>query len=273
MKPSPYATRTRILTLVTLASAGLIPSVASADTVNAIYNSAADVPVAASSYTATGNTVDFTLNFAPSTGTDLMVVNNTGLDFIHGTFDNLTNGQAVTLSYAGTVYSFVANYYGGSGNDLVLTWARSVWLPGVLTNSASSATMRAGQTAWPPWRFIQPGCLPARRWWHWRRVRPIVWPFARTARSLPGAERLGPTGEQHHERQPCSRGSGYHVGRLRAVWQDSGGPRGRLPTALRCARTAPWPPGATTLTASSGTTRPTAPSAGGCEHGFGRLGA
>ena len=124
MKPSPYTTRTRILTLVTLASAGLIPSVASADTVNAIYDSADDVPVAASSYTATGNTVDFTLNFAPSTGTDLMVVNNTGLDFIHGTFDNLTNGQAVTLSYAGTVYSFVANYYGGSGNDLVLTWAQ-----------------------------------------------------------------------------------------------------------------------------------------------------
>ena len=91
---------------------------------NAIYDSADNVPVAASSYTATGNTVDFTLNFAPSTGTDLMVVNNTGLDFIHGTFDNLTNGQAVTLSYAGTVYSFVANYYGGSGNDLVLAWAQ-----------------------------------------------------------------------------------------------------------------------------------------------------
>ena len=40
-----------------------------------------------------GNTVNFTLNFAPATGTDLTVVKNTGLSFIVGTFDNLTNGR------------------------------------------------------------------------------------------------------------------------------------------------------------------------------------
>ncbi|MFZ2278444.1 MAG: hypothetical protein WAW39_11615 [Prosthecobacter sp.] len=94
-----------------------------AATVNATWNTATDVPVSASSYTATGNTVNFTLNFAPTTGTNLKVVNNTGLPFISGTFSNLTQGQAVNLSYNGLSYSFVANYYSGTGNDLVLVWA------------------------------------------------------------------------------------------------------------------------------------------------------
>ncbi|MFZ2279949.1 MAG: cadherin-like beta sandwich domain-containing protein, partial [Prosthecobacter sp.] len=91
--------------------------------VNATWNSATDVPVTASSYTVTGNTVNFTLNFAPPTGTNLTVVKNTGLPFINGTFDNLAQGQAVDLSYGGVTYHFVANYYGGTGNDLVLVWA------------------------------------------------------------------------------------------------------------------------------------------------------
>jgi alpha-tubulin suppressor-like RCC1 family protein len=109
--------------VLTLAVFGLVCPVASADTVNAVFNSAADVPVTANGYTAAGNTVNFTLNFAPAPGTDLMVVNNTGLPFIVSTFDNLAQGQAVALSYSGVAYTFVANYYGGSGNDLVLVWA------------------------------------------------------------------------------------------------------------------------------------------------------
>lgn len=103
----------------------LVCTVASADTVDAMYNSAMDVPVTASGYTATGNTVTFTLNFAPATGTDLIVVQNTALPFINGTFDNLAQGQPVALSYGGGTYRFVANYYGGSGNDLVLVWANN----------------------------------------------------------------------------------------------------------------------------------------------------
>ena len=96
---------------------------AEAATVTATWNAATDVPVTASSYTATGNTVNFTLNFAPATGTNLTVVNNTGLPFINGTFDHLAQGQTVTLSYGGMTYNFVAHYYGGTGNDLVLVWA------------------------------------------------------------------------------------------------------------------------------------------------------
>ena len=92
-------------------------------TLAAIYNTGSEVPLAANGFSATGNTVNFTLNYAPATGTELMVVKNTGLGFINGKFSNLTNGQPVALSYGGTIYNFVANYYGGSGNDLVLVWA------------------------------------------------------------------------------------------------------------------------------------------------------
>jgi len=96
---------------------------ASAAVVNATYNSPTDVPVTATGYTATGNTVNLTLNCAPTTGANLTVVNNTDLPFIQGTFGNLSQGQKVALTYAGITYNFVANYYGGTGNDLVLQWA------------------------------------------------------------------------------------------------------------------------------------------------------
>ncbi len=96
--------------------------------INVTFNSATDIPVTASGYIATGNTVNLTLNFAPETGTQLMVVKNTALDFIKGTFSNLAQGQEVTLSFGGVPYHFVANYYGGSGKDLVLQWAwTQVW--------------------------------------------------------------------------------------------------------------------------------------------------
>ena len=123
MKTANHFSRTAILSAVALAAFGLGSSVAPAATVDAVYNAATDVPVTASGYTATGNTVSFTLNFTPTTGTDLMVVQNTGLGFINGTFDNLAQGQGVALSYGGVTYRFAANYYGGSGNDLVLVWA------------------------------------------------------------------------------------------------------------------------------------------------------
>ena len=89
---------------------------------NATWNAATDVPVTAASYTASG-TLNLTLNFAPPTGTNLTVVNNTGLGFISGTFSNLAQGQVVSLGYGGVTFTYVADYYGGTGNDLVLEWA------------------------------------------------------------------------------------------------------------------------------------------------------
>ena len=98
--------------------------------VEASYNSAADLPVTAATYSAAGNTVNLSLNFAPPTGTTLTVVKTTGVGFIAGRFDNLTHGQRIELPFNGIRYPFVANYYGGDGNDLVLEWANTrlmVW--------------------------------------------------------------------------------------------------------------------------------------------------
>ncbi|MDP1579159.1 MAG: choice-of-anchor D domain-containing protein [Candidatus Didemnitutus sp.] len=94
-----------------------------AATVTATFASPSTVPVTAAAYTASGHTVDITLDFAPAVGTTLTVVNNTGPDFIAGAFDNLAPGQAVALEFGGNTYDFVADYHGGTGNDLVLTWA------------------------------------------------------------------------------------------------------------------------------------------------------
>ena len=96
---------------------------AHAATLDATFNTEADIAVTSNGYTATGNDVNITLSFAPEAGTALTVVNNTGLSFIDGVFSNLSQGQEVSLDHAGKTYTFVANYYGGSGNDLVLHWA------------------------------------------------------------------------------------------------------------------------------------------------------
>jgi alpha-tubulin suppressor-like RCC1 family protein len=111
---------------VTWALASAVASAAGTGTeVAATFTSATTVPVTAAGYTAAGSTVSFTLNFAPATGTNLTVVNNTGLGWIDGTFDNLAQGQMVTLTYGGIGYPFIANYFGGTGNDLVLQWANT----------------------------------------------------------------------------------------------------------------------------------------------------
>ena len=68
---------------------------------NFSFSSASAVAVSAAKYTAAGNTANLTLNFAPVAGTRLTVVNNTGAAPIQGVFDNLAQGQAVNLTYAG----------------------------------------------------------------------------------------------------------------------------------------------------------------------------
>ena len=75
-----------------------------------------------SGFTAEGKTINLTLSFAPPPGTQLMVVKNDGAGIILGRFKNLAQGQTITLTYSGLTYHFVANYYGGNGNDLVLLW-------------------------------------------------------------------------------------------------------------------------------------------------------
>lgn len=89
------------------------------------FTSETTVPLTVPSFTASGNAIYLTLSYAPAVGSTLTVVKVTGLGFIQGEFSNLTQGQLVTLTYSGTSYAFVADYYGGTGNDLVLRWANT----------------------------------------------------------------------------------------------------------------------------------------------------
>lgn len=93
-----------------------------ASALSVTFNSAGTVPVNAASFDATGESLNVTLNFAPAPGTNLMVVKNTGSSPITGTFTNMAQGANVTLTYAGNTYQFIASYFGGTGNDMVLFW-------------------------------------------------------------------------------------------------------------------------------------------------------
>jgi hypothetical protein len=93
-----------------------------AQDVAATYVADTEVPVSSDGFIAEGKTIKLALNFAPPAGTQLTVVQNTGSGIIRGPFKNLAQGQTVTLTYSGIPYYFVANYYGGDGNDLVLLW-------------------------------------------------------------------------------------------------------------------------------------------------------
>ena len=97
--------------------------------VNVTYATGSEVPIKSNGFTAAGKSVNFRLDYAPTPGTQLMVVQNTGSDLIKGTFSNLAQGQIVALSYAGMTFHFVANYYGGKGRDLVLLWTSDEHLP------------------------------------------------------------------------------------------------------------------------------------------------
>lgn len=112
-------------TITNVSSAHTIVASFSSNNLSANFTNMQDVPLTVDVLTLIGNTANFSLNFAPIVGTDLTVVNNTGLAFIQGKFDNLNQGQAVNLTFGGITYPFVANYFGGNGNDLVLQWANA----------------------------------------------------------------------------------------------------------------------------------------------------
>jgi alpha-tubulin suppressor-like RCC1 family protein len=70
----------------------------------------------------TGMSFQGSLTHLPATGAELMVIRNDGLDFIEGEFANLPQGGEVGLVHNKRTYRFIADYYGGDGNDLTLVW-------------------------------------------------------------------------------------------------------------------------------------------------------
>ena len=98
--------------------------------------SATNVALATNGFSATGLNLNLTLNFAPTLGANYRVINNTGSGPINGSFNGLPQGGTITASYLGTPYTFIANYLGGDGNDLVLTASAST--PAATTMKVSS---------------------------------------------------------------------------------------------------------------------------------------
>ena len=61
--------------------------------------------------------LDMTLNYSPSNGQVLMLLDNDGIDAVIGAFSGLPEGTTVTMNAS----DFQISYVGGSGNDVVLT--------------------------------------------------------------------------------------------------------------------------------------------------------
>lgn len=121
-QPSKLFVRWHSAVILTAGVFAMAASYASAQEITATYVTGTETPVKSDNFTAEGKTINIALNFAPQPGAQLTVVRNTGPGIIRGRFNNLPQGQTITLTYAGITYHFVANYYGGNGNDLVLLW-------------------------------------------------------------------------------------------------------------------------------------------------------
>jgi alpha-tubulin suppressor-like RCC1 family protein len=87
------------------------------------FNTARDVPLTVERLAPGLLDIRFELGFAPAPGVTLTAIDVKSPRFIDGRFANLPHGGQVILKFDGVDYPFVANYYGGTGNDLVLQWA------------------------------------------------------------------------------------------------------------------------------------------------------
>lgn len=110
--------------------ATILSSSAPAVIVDAPFSAASDVPITADFFSPDGDSLALSLHFDPDPGTVLTVVETTGDSPISGEFSNLSHGQRVVITHGAKRFSFIANYRGGDGNDLVLIWARqtAVWM-------------------------------------------------------------------------------------------------------------------------------------------------
>ncbi len=94
----------------------------SANALTAGFSAAGVSAFEAASPNVRGLSIQLSLTHTPDPGAELTVLRNTGLDFIEGEFSNLAQGQEVALFHGKRTYRFVADYFGGDGNDLVLVW-------------------------------------------------------------------------------------------------------------------------------------------------------
>jgi uncharacterized delta-60 repeat protein len=127
IKAAPGAVGARSATLTVLSSDPLVPvysiELRSEGTMDLspCFSSPGEIPFSATEFTATGKAFgNLSLGFAPASRTVLTVVDLQGTNPISGRLDDLPHGKVIEAEYEGTIYRFLVNYKGGSGNDLVL---------------------------------------------------------------------------------------------------------------------------------------------------------
>ncbi len=113
---------------------------------SATFNSPYEVGATASTYTASG-TLTLALNFSPTPGQQLLLVNNTGTGAISGTFTGLAEGATRTTTYGGNTFTFRISYVGGTGNDITLT--RVAGTGQVTSSNTYLWSLLAGSTGGP----------------------------------------------------------------------------------------------------------------------------
>lgn len=92
--------------------------------------------------TINGGNLSLALNFEPSIGQQFMVIENLSASPITGTFANLSNGGIISATFNSVQFDFVANYSGGSGNDLVLSVPEPTAMNALLTGLGLCAGLR-----------------------------------------------------------------------------------------------------------------------------------
>lgn len=119
-----------------------------------VYHTGADVGITTATFSGAGRTLTPVLNHVPQAGANLTVVEVTGLAFITQPFSNIAHGSTVTLTHNGVSYEYIADYFGGSGNDFELVWKHGrpvAWGPNQYTYGTSyggsDSTTRA--IPWP----------------------------------------------------------------------------------------------------------------------------
>lgn len=116
---------------------------------DATFNTSSAIPITTAGYAVpVGRSLNLTLGFAPTPGTVLTVVNNTGAALISGAFVGLPQGGIITAVFGGQTYAFQANYYGGDGNDLVLLESFDwTWTKGSSTTTTTATNGTQGTPA------------------------------------------------------------------------------------------------------------------------------
>lgn len=90
----------------------------------------------------TGGNVTLTLGFEPTFGQQFTIINNLSTSPIGGAFANVADGGIISATFNSVQYDFVADYQGGSGNDLVLTVPEPTSMTALLAGLGICAGLR-----------------------------------------------------------------------------------------------------------------------------------